>query len=79
MPRIDQELDIWDTVIQQVLSTSVTPSLTMTEDDMEGSILKSDGQKEDDAAPLISLWYSWFYRSWKANRAMVQSLTENWQ
>ena len=36
MPRIDQELDIWDTVIQQVLSTSVTPSLTMTEDDMEG-------------------------------------------
>ena len=40
MTRIDQEVEIQDTVIQQVLSTSVPPPLTMMEDDMEGSILK---------------------------------------
>ena len=51
MPRIDQEVDIRDTFIQQVFSTSVPQSLPMMEDDVVGDILKSDGQKEDDAAP----------------------------
>ena len=45
MPRIDQEVEIRDNVIQQVLSTSVPPPLTMMEDDVSGAILKADGQK----------------------------------
>ena len=42
---IDQKVDIWDTVIQKVLSTSVPPPLPMIEDDVSGAILKADGQK----------------------------------
>ena len=45
MPRKDQELDIWDTVLQQVLSSSVTQPLHMMEDDVAGYILKYDGKK----------------------------------
>ena len=45
---------------------------------MAGSILKADGKKEDDATPPVALWDSWFYRSWKADRAMVHMLAENW-
>ena len=43
MSRIDQEVDIWDTVIQKVLSTSVLPPLPMMEDNVTGEILKADG------------------------------------
>ena len=46
---------------------------------MVGEILKSDVQKEDDAAPPFSLWDSCFYKSWKADRAMIHPLEENWQ
>ena len=45
---------------------------------MTGAMLKDDGQKEDDAAPPVALWDSWFYRSWKADRAMMHPLAENW-
>ena len=41
---------------------------------MVGAILKSDVQKEDDASPPVSLWDSWFYRSWKADRGMIHPL-----
>ena len=43
MPRIDKEVDIGDTVIQQVLLVSVTPTLTMMEDDVARPISKADG------------------------------------
>ena len=79
IPRIDQKVDILDTVIQQVFSTSVPLPLPMMEDDVAGSILKSGGQKEYDEDPPLALWYSWFYSSWKSNRSMVHSLAVNWQ
>ena len=79
MPCIDQEVDIRDNLIQQVLSTSVTQPLPMMEDDLAEAILKSDGQKEDDADPPFSLWDSCFYRSWKADRPTVHPLANNWQ
>ena len=56
MPRIDQDVEVRDTAIQKVLSTSVTPPLTTMEDDAAGTIVKSDVQKEDDAAPQVALW-----------------------
>ena len=46
---------------------------------MAGSILKYDGQKEYDAAPLVALWDSWFYKSWTGDRTMMHTLSENWQ
>ena len=49
------------------------------EDDAAGAILKADGQKEDDAAPPVALWDSWFYRRCKSDKAMVNTLAENWQ
>ena len=58
MPCIYQEAEVRDTVIQQVLSTSVPPPFTIPEDDMSVAILKDGGQKEDDAAPPVALWYS---------------------
>ena len=76
---IDLKVDVQDTVIQQVMSASVPSHLPMMEEDVVGAILKAYGQKEDDAAPLVALWDSWFYRSWKVDRAMVHPLEENWQ
>ena len=76
IPHIDQEMEIQDTMIQQVFLTSVPPPLPMVEDDVTGSILKSDVQKEYYASPPVALWDSWFYRGWKADRAMVQPLAE---
>ena len=76
MPRIDKEVDIGDTVIQQVLLVSVTPTLTMMEDDVAGEILKAGGQTEENAAPPVAFWDSWLYRSWKADRAMVRHLAD---
>ena len=45
MVRIDQEVEIRDTVIKQLLSTSVPLPLPMLEDDVARAILKYDGQK----------------------------------
>ena len=78
MPRIDMKVEVQDTVIQQVLSTSVSLPLPMIEDDVDGAILKSDGQKEYDASPPVALWDSWFYRSCKSDRSMMHFLAENW-
>ena len=74
MPRIDMKVEVQDTVIQQVLSTSVSLPLPMMEDEVAGAILKSDGQKEDDMAPPVALWDSWFYISCKSDRAMMHIL-----
>ena len=79
LPRIYQEVEVRDTVIQNVLSNSVPPPLHMMEDDVSGSILKSDVQKEEDAAPPVALWGSWFYSSWKSDMDMVHPLEENWK
>ena len=68
-----------DTVIQQVLSTSVPLPLPMMEYEVVGEILKDDVQKEDDGDHPFDLWDSWFYRSWKSDRAMMHPLAENWQ
>ena len=46
----------------------------MIEDDVDGAILKSDGQKEYDAAPPVALWDSWFYISCKSDRDMMHIL-----
>ena len=51
----------------------------MMEDEVVGSILKADYQKEDDAYPSVALWGSWFFRSWKSDREMMHPLVENWQ
>ena len=48
-------------------------------DDVAGSIVKADGQKEDGAAPTVALWDSWFYRGGKADKGMVHPLSENWK
>ena len=66
-------------MIQKVLSTSVPPPLPMMEDDVSGSILKSDGEKEEDAGPPVFLWYSWLYTVWKADKGMVHPLADNWK
>ena len=78
MPRIDLKLGVQDTVIQQVLSNSVPLPLPMMEDEVAGAILKADGQKEDDVAPPVALWDSWFYIIWKAYRNMMHLLAEHW-
>ena len=74
MSRIYMTVEVQDTVIQQVLSISVPSPLPMMEDEAKGDILKSDGQKENDADPTVALWDSWFYRSFKAYRAMLYPL-----
>ena len=79
MSFIDLKVKVQDTVIQQVLSTSVPLPLPVMEDEVVGAILKADVQKEDDADPPVALWYSWFYISCKAYRSMVHPLAENWQ
>ena len=79
MTCIYLKVEVQDTVIEQVLTTSVTLPLPMMEDVVVGAILKSDVQKEDDAAPPIASWGSWLYRICKADRAMIQPLAENWQ
>ena len=79
MPHIYPKVKVQDTVIQQVLSTSVSLPLPMMEDEVVGAILKADVQKEYDAAPPFALWDSWFYRNWKSDRAMIHPLAENWQ
>ena len=66
-------------MIQQVLSTYVPLTLPMMEDEVVGEILKSDVKKEDDTAPPVALWDSWFYISWKSDTAMMHPLAENWQ
>ena len=47
--------------------------------DVVGAILKADVQKEDDEDPPVSLWESWLYRSWEADRDMIHLIAENWQ
>ena len=79
MPHRDLKVELQDTVIQQVLSTSVPSPLTMMEDEVSGAILKADVKKEDDAATPDALWDSWTYISWKSDRAMVHQLAENCQ
>ena len=79
MPHIYQKVEVRDNVIQQVLSTSVSLSLPTMEDEVDGSVLKAGVQKEYDAAPTVALWDSWFFRSWKADRPMVNPLAKNWQ
>ena len=78
MPRIDLKLEVQDTVIQQVLSTSVPLTLPMMEDEVAGEILKANGKKEDDTPPPVALWDSWFYRNCKSDRAKLHLLAENW-
>ena len=78
MPRIDLKVEVQDTFIQQVLSTSVSLTLPMMEDEVAGAVLKPDGQKEDDVAPAVALWVSWFYRSCKSYRDMMHLLAEHW-
>ena len=61
MPCIYLKVKVQDTVIQQVLSTSLILPLPMMEDAVVGAIVKANVQKEDDAAPPVYLWCSWFY------------------
>ena len=79
MSRIYMKVEVQDTVIQKVLLTSAQPQLTMMEDEVTGAILKNDGQKEYDLAPTVALWDLWLYIIWKADRAMVHPLEENWK
>ena len=79
MPCIYLKVKVQDTVIQQVFSTSVPLPLPMMEDEVVGEILNANVQKEDDAPPPVTLWDSWFYRSWKADKDMIHPLEENWQ
>ena len=60
MPYIYMKVKVQDIVIQQVLSTSVTITLPMMEDEVVGSILRANVQKEYDADPPVSLWDSCF-------------------
>ena len=55
MTCIDLKVKVQETVIQQVLSTSVPLPLPRMEDEVVGEILKADVQKEDDAAPPVDL------------------------
>ena len=45
MPRIDMKVEVQDTVIQQVFSTSVPSTLPMIDEEVAGAILKADGKK----------------------------------
>ena len=74
MPCIYLKVKVQDTMIQQVLSTSVPLPLPMMEDEVVGEVLKADVQKEDDAAHPVALWDSWFYISWKADMDMIHPL-----
>ena len=74
MIHIYQKLEVWDTVIQQLFSTSVPSPLPMMEYEVAGVILKPDGHKEGDADPPVALWGLWFYRSFKVDRVMVHPL-----
>ena len=56
MPCIDQKVEVLDTVIKQVLSTSFPSPLSIMEDEVAEAILKAGGQKKDDAAPPFALW-----------------------
>ena len=44
---------------------------------MVGASLKADAQKEYYADLPVALWDSWFYRSWKLDRALMHLLAEN--
>ena len=79
MSCIDLKVKVQDTVIQQVLSTSVPLPLLMMEDEFVGAILKADVQKEYYAAPPVALWDSWLYIIYKVDKAMIYPLAENWQ
>ena len=61
MPCIDKKVEVLDTVFKQVFSTSVPPTLSITEYEVAEAILKADGQKKDDAYPPVSLWVSFDY------------------
>ena len=50
----------------------------MMEDEVVEEILKANVQKEDDTAPPVDLWDSWFYRSCKSDMAKLHLLAENW-
>ena len=73
------KVKVQDTVIQQVLSTSVTLPLPIMEDVVFVAILKANIQKEDYTDPNVALWDSRFYRIWKTDRAMMHPLAGNWQ
>ena len=45
MPCIYLKVEVQDTVIQQVFSTSVPSTLPMMDEDVAGAILKADGKK----------------------------------
>ena len=48
------------------------------EDEVVEEVLNSNGQNEDDTAPPVALWDSWFYRSCKSDRDKLHLLAENW-
>ena len=48
-------MEVHNTVIQKLFSTSVTLTLPMTEYEVTVAILKADGHKEDDVAPTFAL------------------------
>ena len=74
---IDLKVKVQGKFIQQVLSTSVPLLSPMMEDEVVGAILKANVHKEYYATTLVALWGSWFYRSWKVDRAMIHLLAEN--
>ena len=61
-------MEVRDTAIQQVVTTSVLPPLPMMEDYVKGAIVKTDGQREYDVDPPLVLWDSSFYRGWKVDK-----------
>ena len=61
------------------LSTTVSLTWPMMEDEVAEAILKTYGQKEGNADPPVTLWDSWFYVSCKSDRARMHPLAENWQ
>ena len=56
MPCIDKKVEVLDTVLKQLFSTSVPSPLPIMEDEAARAILKAVGQKEDDASPSFALW-----------------------
>ena len=79
MPRIDLKVEVQDTVIQQVLSTSISLPLPMIEDEVSGETLRPDVQEGDDASLQLAHWDSWLFRSWKSYWDIMYLLEENWQ
>ena len=57
IPCIYQKVEVLDTVIKKVLSTSVPPPLSIMKYEVAEAILKADVQKKDDAYPPVALWY----------------------